>query len=51
MEFFVIFPKDYDDVRLFDCGGGAAGFFTAINIVQRNPKAKVAIFRTWRRKS
>ena len=24
-------------------GGGAAGFFTAINIVERNPKLKVAI--------
>lgn len=24
-------------------GGGAAGFFTAINIVEKNPKAKVAI--------
>jgi predicted Rossmann fold flavoprotein len=31
---------------MYDClivGGGAAGFFTAINIVERNPKAKVAI--------
>ena len=25
-------------------GGGAAGFFSAINIVERNPKLKVAIF-------
>lgn len=25
-------------------GGGAAGFFTAINIVEKNPKLKVAIF-------
>jgi succinate dehydrogenase/fumarate reductase flavoprotein subunit len=24
-------------------GGGAAGFFTAINIVEKNPKLKVAI--------
>jgi predicted flavoprotein YhiN len=24
-------------------GGGAAGFFTAINIVEKNPKTKVAI--------
>jgi predicted Rossmann fold flavoprotein len=31
---------------MYDClivGGGAAGFFSAINIVERNPKAKVAI--------
>ncbi|MEM0576004.1 NAD(P)/FAD-dependent oxidoreductase [Flavobacterium sp. N6] len=31
---------------MYNClivGGGAAGFFTAINIVERNPKAKVAI--------
>ena len=31
---------------MYDCiivGGGAAGFFTAINIVEKNPKAKVAI--------
>ena len=24
-------------------GGGAAGFFTAINIVEKNPKLKVSI--------
>lgn len=31
---------------MYDCiivGGGAAGFFTAINIVEKNPKLKVAI--------
>jgi succinate dehydrogenase/fumarate reductase flavoprotein subunit len=32
-------------------GGGAAGFFTAINIVEKNPKLKVAILERGFRKS
>jgi succinate dehydrogenase/fumarate reductase flavoprotein subunit len=27
-------------------GGGAAGFFTAINIVEKNPKTQSRYFRT-----
>ncbi|MFQ3173965.1 MAG: putative flavoprotein YhiN, partial [Flavobacterium sp.] len=32
--------QDFDIIIV---GGGAAGFFTAINIVEKNPKLKVAI--------
>ncbi|MEP7095850.1 MAG: NAD(P)/FAD-dependent oxidoreductase, partial [Flavobacterium sp.] len=32
--------KNFDIIIV---GGGAAGFFTAINIAEKNPKLKIAI--------
>src|SRR6187402_1978480 len=37
---YTIMNQNFD---ILVVGGGAAGFFTAINIVEKNPKIKVAI--------
>lgn len=43
LNFVVQKQKMNQDFDILIVGGGAAGFFSAINIVERNPKLKVAI--------
>jgi predicted Rossmann fold flavoprotein len=43
LNFVVQNQKMNQDFDILIVGGGAAGFFSAINIVERNPKLKVAI--------
>ena len=43
LNFVIQIQKMNQDFDILIVGGGAAGFFSAINIVERNPKLKVAI--------